>query len=102
MAQIVLASGSPRRRELLERIGVTDFVVRVPEVEENFPEGLSPQEVLAMGDRASDISMLQLAGIGVAPANADPEVKDAANHITASCDQDAVALALERFVLNDP
>ena len=64
--------------------------------------GLSPQEVLAMGDRASDISMLQLAGIGVAPANADPEVKDAANHITASCDQDAVALALERFVLNDP
>ena len=30
MAQIVLASGSPRRRELLERIGVTDFVVRVP------------------------------------------------------------------------
>ena len=64
--------------------------------------GLSPQEVLARGDRASDISMLHLAGIGVAPANADPEVKDAANHITASCDQDAVALALERFVLNDP
>ena len=55
-----------------------------------------------MGDRASDISMLQLAGIGVAPANADPEVKDAANHITASCDQDAVALALERFVLHAP
>ena len=47
MAQIVLASGSPRRRELLERIGVTDFVVRVPEVEENFPEGLSPQEVVS-------------------------------------------------------
>ena len=43
MAQIVLASGSPRRRELLERICVTDFVVRVPEVEENFPEGLSPR-----------------------------------------------------------
>ena len=32
MSNIVLASGSPRRRELLERIGVTDFVVRVPEV----------------------------------------------------------------------
>ena len=47
MAQIVLASGSPRRRELLERIGVTDFVVRVPAVEENFPEGLSPQEVVS-------------------------------------------------------
>lgn len=47
MSNIVLASGSPRRRELLERIGVTDFVVLVPEVEENFPEGLSPQEVVS-------------------------------------------------------
>jgi len=47
MARIVLASGSPRRRELLERIGVTDFVVRVPEVEESFPEGLTPPQVVA-------------------------------------------------------
>ena len=47
MAQIVLASGSPRRRELLERIGVTNFSVRVPEVEESFPEGLTPQEVVS-------------------------------------------------------
>ena len=46
MPQIVLASGSPRRRELLERIGVTNFLVRVPEVEENFPEGLTPPEVV--------------------------------------------------------
>lgn len=62
---------------------------------------LSPQEVLAMGDRASDISMLRLAGLGIAPANADPEVRDIADHITASCDEDGVALALERFVLSD-
>ena len=47
MAQIVLASGSPRRRELLERIGVTEFLVRVPEVEEYVPEGLTPPEVVA-------------------------------------------------------
>lgn len=47
MAQIILASGSPRRRELLERIGVTDFLVRVPEVEEFFPEGLTAPEVVA-------------------------------------------------------
>ena len=46
MSKIVLASGSPRRRELLERIGITDFDVRVPEVEESFPEGLTPQEVV--------------------------------------------------------
>ena len=46
MSKIVLASGSPRRRELLERIGITEFDVRVPEVEEYFPEGLTPQQVV--------------------------------------------------------
>ena len=46
MSQIVLASGSPRRQELLARIGVTEFDIRVPEVEERFPEGLSPQQVV--------------------------------------------------------
>ena len=46
MARIVLASASPRRQELLRRIGLTDFTVRVPDVEEAFPEGLSPQETV--------------------------------------------------------
>lgn len=46
MSKIVLASGSPRRRELLERIGITDFDVRVPEVEEYFPENLPPRQVV--------------------------------------------------------
>ena len=48
MAQIVLASGSPRRRELLERIGITDFLVRVPEVEEYVPEGLRPWRAVSI------------------------------------------------------
>ena len=43
MAKIVLASGSPRRQELLRRIGITDFDVRVPETEETYPAGLSPR-----------------------------------------------------------
>lgn len=46
MAGLILASASPRRKELLERIGIEDFEVRVPEVEENFPEGLSPEEIV--------------------------------------------------------
>lgn len=46
MAGLILASASPRRKELLERIGIEDFEVRVPEVEENFPEGLSPEETV--------------------------------------------------------
>ena len=47
MANIVLASGSPRRQELLRRIGITDFTVRAPQVEETYPPGLSPQETVA-------------------------------------------------------
>ena len=34
MARIILGSGSPRRQELLRRIGIEDFIVRVPDVEE--------------------------------------------------------------------
>ena len=47
MARIVLASASPRRQELLRRVGIEDFDVRVPEVEETFPEGLTPPEVVS-------------------------------------------------------
>ena len=46
MAGIILASGSPRRQELLGRMGITDFTVRVPEVEESYPAGLSPEETV--------------------------------------------------------
>ena len=47
MSKIVLASGSPRRRELLRRIGITDFDIRVPDAEESYPEGLTPPEIVA-------------------------------------------------------
>ena len=46
MARIVLASASPRRQELLCRMGITEFDVRVPEVEERYPSGLSPREIV--------------------------------------------------------
>ena len=46
MARIVLASGSPRRQELLQRMGISDFTIRVPQVEEYFPAGLTPQETV--------------------------------------------------------
>ena len=46
MAKIVLASGSPRRQELLQRIGITDFDIRVPQTEETYPAGLSPRETV--------------------------------------------------------
>ena len=46
MAKIVLASGSPRRQELLNRIGITEFDIRVPEADETYPAGLTPAQVV--------------------------------------------------------
>ena len=52
MVHIVLASGSPRRQELLRRIGITDFDVVVPEADESYPPGLTPEETVAHIARA--------------------------------------------------
>lgn len=40
---IILASQSPRRRELLERLGIRDFIVRPAQGEERAPQGLDPE-----------------------------------------------------------
>ncbi len=39
---IILASNSPRRRELLEQVGITGFQVISPDVDERVEPGLSP------------------------------------------------------------
>ena len=55
---IVLASGSPRRSELLRMIGIEDFKVIVDESEELIPHGLSPEQTvceIAIG-KAKNIS----------------------------------------------
>ncbi len=57
------------------------------------------EEVMALGDSYNDTDMLRWAGLGVAMANAEEEVKAAADHITASNEEDGVARAIETFVL---
>lgn len=47
MPHIVLASGSPRRQELLRRIGITDFDIVVPDADETYPAGLTPRQTVA-------------------------------------------------------
>ena len=62
--------------------------------------GIPAAQVLAMGDGGSDLPLLQAAGIGVAMANATEGLKAAADYVTASCDEDGVAAAIEKFVLD--
>ena len=57
MARIVLASASPRRQELLRRIGLTDFDVRVPQTEERCAAGLSPEETVIRISREKSLAV---------------------------------------------
>lgn len=61
--------------------------------------GVPPSEAMAMGDSESDLTMLRLAGLGIAMRNSPDEVKKAALHIAPTNDEDGVAWAIERFVL---
>jgi len=54
--------------------------------------------VIAFGDDVNDVRMLKEAGLGVAVANAAPEVLAAADRVTASNDEDGVALVLEELL----
>ena len=63
--------------------------------------GLRPDQTMGFGDGENDISMMRLAGIGVAMGNAMETVKAEANVITGTNDADGVADAIERLVLRD-
>jgi Cof subfamily protein (haloacid dehalogenase superfamily) len=59
------------------------------------------EQMIALGDGLIDVSMVDYAGLGIAMENAVDEVKAVADYITASNDEDGVALAIEKFVLKD-
>ena len=58
---------------------------------------LTPADLIAFGDGYNDLSMLKLAGIGVAMENAAPEVRAEADYVTLSNEEDGVAAALTHF-----
>lgn len=61
---------------------------------------LTKEEMIAIGDGFNDLTMIQYAGLGVAMSNAQQQVKDAAQYITLSNEEDGVAHAVEKFILN--
>ena len=58
--------------------------------------GIAPEEVMAFGDAQNDMSMLDFAGYGVAMGNACSELKEMADEITATNNEDGIALTLSR------
>ena len=64
--------------------------------------GLSPKQAVAFGDSDVDLDMLQYCGLGVAMGNAPRQVKEAADYVTASNDEEGVYIALNSLRLKAP
>lgn len=60
--------------------------------------GVERKDVICCGDGYNDISMIAWAGLGVAMANAHPPVKEAADCVTLSCDEDGVAALIDHLL----
>lgn len=61
---------------------------------------IAREDVICCGDGFNDLSMIRYAGIGVAMANAADVVKEAADIITLSNDEDGLVPVIEKYILN--
>ncbi|WP_462411493.1 Cof-type HAD-IIB family hydrolase [Neobacillus sp. Marseille-QA0830] len=58
------------------------------------------EETVAIGDERNDIAMFRAAGLSIAMGNADEEVKEHSDVVTLTNDDNGVAYAIEKYVLN--
>lgn len=61
--------------------------------------GIPYEDTICCGDGFNDLSMIKYAHVGVAMANAQQVVKDNADFITGSCDEDGLVTVIEKFIL---
>lgn len=62
--------------------------------------GMKKEEMIACGDGYNDLSMIRYAGLGVAMENAVLPVKNAADYVTLSNNDDGIAHVVEKFMLS--
>lgn len=60
--------------------------------------GLTADEMICCGDGCNDLTMIETAGLGVAMANAQSVVKEKADYITKSNDEDGVLQVINQFL----
>ena len=59
-------------------------------------------KVICVGDSYNDLPMLRFAGMGIAMGNAQSEVKETADFVTLSNDEDGVACVIKKFMTPKP
>ena len=57
-------------------------------------------DVIAFGDEENDLTMIEMAGVGVVMENGSDFMKEKADFITKSNDEDGIAYYLENFVFD--
>lgn len=62
MSRIILASQSPRRRQLLDQIGLTGYEILVPQADESYEPSLPPAEIVRSISRKKAEAASRLAG----------------------------------------
>ncbi|MEG2956729.1 MAG: Cof-type HAD-IIB family hydrolase [Christensenellaceae bacterium] len=62
--------------------------------------GIKTDEIMALGDGGNDVDMLRAAGLGIAMKNSMSEALAAADYVTESCQNNGVAAAIKKFVLD--
>ncbi|WP_303984819.1 Cof-type HAD-IIB family hydrolase [Niallia circulans] len=61
--------------------------------------GISREEVIAIGDSYNDVAMIEFAGLGVAMGNAPDDVKQLADYVTDTNNNDGIARVIDMFIL---
>ena len=62
--------------------------------------GFTLENCMAFGDGMNDFTMVEAAGLGIAMANAEPEVKRVAKYVTLSNDDDGVAKGIDKWIFS--
>lgn len=62
--------------------------------------GLEKSQIMGIGDQENDFTLVEQAGLGVAMGNAIEKVKEVADYITKTNDENGVAYAIRKFALN--
>ncbi|GLC90098.1 Cof-type HAD-IIB family hydrolase [Lysinibacillus piscis] len=94
--QLQIASSSPFNIEVTHIDGHKGNGLR--RMAEHF--GIPLEDTVALGDEKNDIPMFQMAGLAIAMDNAEEEVKKYSNIVTLSNDENGVAHAIEKYILD--
>ncbi len=112
-------TGDPEKLEVLEKKAAKDFEGRLSVYRsegfylEMMPLGVdkaygvsrllqrigySRSQMVCCGDGFNDLPMIEYAGMGVAMANAPDELKEKADYVAPSCDEDGIVCVIEQFI----